>query len=146
MKNKELIRTIKFVLFSASAGLIEIGSFTLLTAITKWDYWPRYLIALVLSVVWNFTLNRSFTFKSACNVPLAMLKVFMFYAAFTPASTLLGNYLAETKGWNDYLVTAINMLLNFVLEYLYDRFYVFSKTLDTNALAHKEALNKEETV
>ena len=143
MKNKELIRTIKFVLFSASAGLIEIGTFTLLTAVTNWAYWPRYLIALVLSVIWNFTLNRSFTFKSACNVPVAMLKVFVFYAAFTPATTLLGNYLAEDRGWNDFLVTAINMILNFVLEYLYDRFYVFNRTLDTNALAQKEALKEE---
>ena len=143
MKNKELIRTIKFVLFSASAGLIELGTFELLSAVTGWSYWPRYLIALVLSVVWNFTFNRNFTFKSACNVPVAMLKVFMFYAAFTPASTLLGNYLAETKGWNDTLVTIINMGLNFVLEYLYDRFYVFNRTLDTNALAQKEALKEE---
>jgi len=146
MKSKELIRTVKFVLFSASAGLIEIGVFTLLTAVTDWAYWPRYLIALVLSVIWNFTLNRSFTFKSACNVPVAMLKVFMFYAAFTPATTLLGNYLAEERGLNDFLVTAINMLLNFVLEYLYDRFYVFNRTLDTNALAQKEAVKKEEPV
>ncbi len=144
MKNKELIRTLKFVLFSASAGLIEIGSFSLLTAITKWDYWPRYLIALVLSVLWNFTLNRSFTFKSACNVPVAMLKVALFYAVFTPVTTIGGNYLAETKGWNDFLVTILNMGLNFVLEYLYDRFFVFKNTLDTNALAQKEALAKED--
>ena len=146
MKNKELIRTIKFVLFSASAGLIEFGTFSLLTAVTDWAYWPRYLIALVLSVIWNFTLNRSFTFKSACNVPVAMLKVFMFYAVFTPATTILGNYLAENRGWNDFLVTAINMILNFVLEYLYDRFYVFNRTLDTNALAEKERLREEKTV
>ena len=146
MKNKELIRTIKFVLFSASAGLIEFGTFSLLTAVTDWAYWPRYLIALVLSVIWNFTLNRSFTFKSACNVPVAMLKVFMFYAVFTPATTILGNYLAENRGWNDFLVTAINMILNFVLEYLYDRFYVFNRTLDTNALAEKERLRVEKTV
>ena len=146
MKNKEFIRTIKFVLFSASAGLIEIGVFTLLDNVTAWKYWPKYLIALVLSVVWNFTFNRSFTFKSACNVPVAMLKVFMFYAAFTPATTILGNYLADERGLNGYLVTAINMLLNFVLEYLYDRFYVFNRTLDTNALAAKERLREEKTV
>ena len=146
MKNKEFIRTIKFVLFSASAGLIEIGVFTLLDNVTAWKYWPKYLIALVLSVVWNFTFNRSFTFKSACNVPVAMLKVFMFYAAFTPATTILGDYLADERGLNGYLVTAINMLLNFVLEYLYDRFYVFNRTLDTNALAAKERLREEKTV
>ena len=131
MKNKELIRTLKFVLFSASAGLIELGSFSLLDALTSWEYWPKYLIALVLSVLWNFTLNRNFTFKSAGNVPVAMLKVALFYVVFTPASTLLGNYLAETKGWNDILVTILNMVLNFVLEYLYDRFYVFGPTIDT---------------
>ncbi|MBR6307734.1 MAG: GtrA family protein [Lachnospiraceae bacterium] len=131
MKNKELIRTLKFVLFSASAGLIEFGWFSLLTALTDWSYWPRYLIALVFSVLWNFTLNRNFTFKSAGNVPIAMLKVALFYAVFTPASTFLGNYLAETRGWNDFLVTILNMGLNFVLEYLYDRFYVFGPTIDT---------------
>ena len=85
MKNKELIRTVKFVLFSASAGLIEIGWFSLLTASTSWSYWPRYLIALIFSVLWNFTLNRNFTFKSAGNVPIAMLKVALFYVVFTPA-------------------------------------------------------------
>ncbi len=119
------------MLFSASAGLIEFGWFSLLTAVTDWSYWPRYLIALVFSVLWNFTLNRNFTFKSAGNVPIAMLKVFLFYLVFTPASTLLGNYLAETRGWNDFLVTILNMGLNFVLEYLYDRFYVFGPTIDT---------------
>lgn len=136
MKNKELIRTLKFVLFSASAGLIELGSFSLLDALTSWEYWPKYLIALVLSVLWNFTLNRNFTFKSAGNVPVAMLKVALFYAVFTPASTFLGNYLAETKGWNDILVTILNMGLNFVLEYLYDRFFVFGSTLDTKVSSH----------
>ena len=65
MDKKELWRAVKFTLFSASAGLIEMGSFALLTALTDWSYWPRYLIALTLSVLWNFTLNRNFTFKSA---------------------------------------------------------------------------------
>ena len=69
----ELIRTVKFVLFSASAGVIEIGVFTLLYELLHWEYWIAYLIALVLSVVWNFTLNREFTFRSASNVPVAML-------------------------------------------------------------------------
>ena len=76
-KRKELIRAVKFTLFSASAGLIEIGSFALLDLITPWSYWPKYLIALVLSVLWNFTLNRRFTFRSAGNVPAAMAKVFV---------------------------------------------------------------------
>ena len=136
--NKELWRTIKFTLFSASAGLIEMGSFALLNELTSWSYWPCYLIALVLSVLWNFTLNRRYTFQSANNVPVAMLKVFAFYCVFTPLSTILGNYLAETLGWNEYIVTIINMVANFVLEYLYDRFFVFKNSLDTNDLAKKK--------
>lgn len=128
---KEFIRVAKFVGFSISAGVIELVTFTLLNEFVKWPYWPCYLIALVLSVVWNFTLNRNFTFKSANNVPVAMLKVAAFYAVFTPATTVLGNYLATDLGWNEYLVTIINMALNFVLEYLYDRFVVFGNSIDT---------------
>ena len=137
-KKKELIRSVKFLLFSISAGLIEMGSFALLTALTGWSYWPRYLIALTLSVLWNFTLNRNFTFKSASNVPVAMLKVAAYYAVFTPLSTVAGHYLADTLGWNDFLVTALNMLVNFVTEFLYQRFYVFGDSIDTNDLAKKE--------
>ena len=140
--NKELWRTIKFTLFSASAGLIEMGSFALLNELTSWSYWPCYLIALVLSVLWNFTLNRRYTFQSANNVPVAMLKVFAFYCVFTPLSTIFGNYLAENLGWNEYIVTIINMVANFVLEYLYDRFFVFKNSLDTNDLAKKKEEKK----
>lgn len=129
--NKELIRTIKFTLFSISAGIIEFGLFALLDAFTNWDYWPKYLIALIASVIWNFTLNREYTFKSANNVPIAMAKVALFYAVFTPVSTIAGNYLAETLGWNDLIVTIINMLFNFVLEYLYDKYVVFRGSIDT---------------
>ena len=130
-KKKEFWRVVKFTLFSISAGLIEIVSFTLLNELTGWSYWPCYLIALVLSVLWNFTLNRKFTFQSAANVPVAMLKVALYYAVFTPLSTIGGNYLAETLGWNEYLVTALNMILNFVTEFLYQRFVVYGKSIDT---------------
>ena len=99
----------------------------------------RSRIALVLSVIWNFTLNRRFTFRSANNVPVAMLKVAVYYAVFTPLSTLLEKYLTETVGWNEYLVTLINMVLNFVTEYLFDTFVVFRGAIDTNDLAKKEA-------
>jgi putative flippase GtrA len=136
-KRKELWRSIKFLLFSISAGLVEIGSFALLTELTSWSYWPCYLIALVLSVIWNFTLNRKFTFKSATNVPIAMLKVLGYYSVFTPVTTLLGNYLAETLLWNEYLVTLINMVLNFITEYLFQRFVVYGKSIDTNSLAQE---------
>ena len=137
-KNRELIRTVKFVLFSISAGVIQILSFTLLNELMTWPYWPSYLISITLSVLWNFTLNRRFTFKSANNVPIAMAQTAAFYVVFTPLSTLLGNYLVENLLWNEYLVTVINMLSNFVLEYLFQRFVVFRNSLDTNDLAKKE--------
>lgn len=141
-KKRETIRVIKFVLFSASAGIIELLAFTLLNELTGWSYWPCYLIALILSVVWNFTLNRRFTFKSANNIPVAMAKIIAFYCVFTPVTTILGNYLAEDLQWNEYLVTGMNMALNITTEYLYDRFVVFRKTLDTNAAARKQEVSE----
>ena len=137
-KNKdrsELIRTIKFVLFSISAGAIELASFTVMYEVLHWEYWVAYLIALVLSVVWNFTLNREFTFRSASNVTIAMMKVAAYYVVFTPLTTLLGHYLEGTCGWDGMIVTILNMALNFVTEYLYQRFFVFGKSLDTNKRA-----------
>ncbi len=140
---KEIVRAIKFLLFSMSAGLIQLGSFTLLNELLHWDYWLSYLIALVLSVIWNFTFNRKFTFKSANNVPIAMLKVLGYYAVFTPLSTLLEHYLADTLMWNEYLVTFINMFINLVTEFLFQRFVVFGKSIDTNV---KKKDGEEQTV
>ena len=131
MKKDELIRTIKFTLFSLSAGAIQLISFTLMNELLDLPYWPCYLTALILSVIWNFTLNRKFTFKSANNVPVAMMKVLGYYAVFTPLSTIFGNWLAEDLLWNEYLVTILNMFLNFITEYLFDRFVVFGKSIDT---------------
>ena len=130
-KKKEVWRAVKFVLFSASAGIIQIGLFTLLNELAKWSYWPCYLIALVASVVWNFTLNRRYTFRSAASVPRAMALVALFYLVFTPCTTWLEHWLTDVKLWNDYLVTALNMVLNLVLEFLYDRFVVFRGTIDS---------------
>jgi len=145
-RKKEIIRIIKFVLFSASAGVIQILSFTLLNeVIFKGNfYWISYLVALVLSVIWNFTFNRRFTFKSANNVPIAMLKVLGYYAVFTPLSTLLVNYLTDVVLWNEYLVLAVNMLINFVTEFLFDQFVVFRKSIDTNDIAKREKEKEEE--
>lgn len=134
----EFLRTVKYVLIAASAGIVQIGSFTLMNELIGWDYWLSYLIALVLSVVWNFTFNRRYTFKSASNIPKAMALVFAYYCVFTPFSTLLEHYLTDKLHWNEYLVTAINMLLNLATEFPYQRFVVFKKTIDTNDLAQKE--------
>lgn len=128
---KEFWRFVKFALFSASAGIIELGSFALLNELTGWSYWPCYLIALLLSILWNFTLNRKFTFRSVANVPVAMLKVLGFYVVFVPATTLLGDYLADTLMWNEYLVTGINMGLNFVTEFFFQRYVVYGKSVDS---------------
>ena len=135
MDRKELLRAVKFTLFSISAGVIEIVSFSLLTELTVLPYWPCYLIALVLSVLWNFTFNRRYTFRSAGNVPKAMALVAAYYCVFTPLSTLGGNFLANL-GWNEYLVTGLNMVVNFVTEFLYDKYVVFRDTVDTNSLAN----------
>ena len=129
---KEMIRTIKFVFFSASAGIIQVLSFTLMEEVLHLEHWISYLVSLVLSVLWNFTLNRKFTFYSANNVPIAMMKVAAFYLVFTPLSTWWTAVLTGAKvGWNEYLVLIMTMLVNFVTEYLYDRFVVFGKSIDT---------------
>ena len=126
---KQLWQAVKFTLFSISAGIIQIGSFALLELFIQ-DYWIPYLISLVLSILWNFTLNRRYTFKSAANVPVAMAKVFGFYLVFTPLSTYLGD-LAEGAGVNDFVILAVTMLANFVLEYLFCKFVVYRGQEDT---------------
>ena len=126
---KEFWQALKFTLFSISAGVMQIGFFALLEIFIK-DYWIPYLISLVLSILWNFTLNRRYTFKSAANVPVAMMKVFGFYLVFTPLSTYLGN-LAESIGVNDFIILIITMLSNFVLEFLFCKFVVYRGKEDT---------------
>ena len=130
-KKKEFLRTVKFALFSISAGIIQILSFTLLNELLHLKYWISYLIALVLSVLWNFALNRKFTFQSANNIPIAMAKVAAYYIVFTPLSTWWTAVLTEKAGVNEYIVLALTMLVNFVTEYLYQRFIVFGKSIDT---------------
>lgn len=129
-KSQEWVRILKFVLFSASAGIIQFGSFALLNELTTWRYWPCYLISLILSILWNFTFNRRFTFKSNANFTRAMLLVLAFYAVFTPLTTILGDWLAEDIQWNEYIVQIINMLLNLTLEYIYQRFVVYRNRID----------------
>ena len=129
--NKELVRTIKFTLFSISAGVIQLGSDIVFNELLHMVPWLSYLHSLILSVLWNFTLNRKFTFHSAANVPIAMLKVAGFYLVFTPLSTWWTAVLTESFLWNEYIVLIGTMLINFVTEYLFDRFFVFGKSIDT---------------
>ena len=130
-KKKELMRTIKFTLFSLSAGIIQIALFELLDKVFDLPWGVSYTSSLVASVVWNFTFNRKFTFKSAANVPTAMLKALLFYVWFTPLTLLGGDYLVEQMSWNKDLMTFICMCLNFVMEFLWQRFYVFKGSIDT---------------
>lgn len=139
---KELVRSLKFVIVSISAGVVEILVFTFMNELTYLKYWPCYLTALICSVLWCFTINRRYTFQSAKNVPKAMAMVFAFYLVFTPATTLLGNYLAEERLWNEYLVTGINMALNLSLEYLYDTFIVYRNDMDNNDVAMRKVVKE----
>lgn len=136
-RKKEWIRMVKFTLFSISAGVIQSVSFALMNELFHWNYWVCYLTALILSVVWNFTLNRKFTFQSANNVPVAMVKVALFYLVFTPLSTWGGQVLADF-GWNEYIILILSMLTNFVTEFLYDKYVVFRGSIDS---AKKEENN-----
>lgn len=119
----QVMQALKFTLFSISAGIIQIASFAILEIFIE-EYWIPYLTSLILSILWNFTLNRRYTFKSAANVPVAMAKVFGFYVVFTPISTWLGD-LAEQNGGNDFVILIITMVANFVLEYLFCKLVVY---------------------
>ena len=138
MANKEFIRALKFTLLSISAGIIQIGLFTLMNELLHLDYWVSYITSLIASILWNFTINRKVTFKSSNNVKLSMLLVFLFYVVFTPVSTILGN-LAENGGVNEYIVLAVTMIANFVLEYLYTRFFVYRNSCDTAVKAVEDS-------
>ena len=136
-KKREFLRVVKFTLISISAGAIQIASTGLLELIPSFPGWLSYFIGLVLSVLWNFTINRKITFKSANNVALAMVLVLAFYAVFTPVSTILGN-MATKAQWNEYLVLILTMVANFILEYLFTRFVVYRKSCDTAIKKEKE--------
>lgn len=130
--NKETwMQFLKFTVFSLGAGIIQFASFALLNELAGIDYWVSYFISLVLSVLYNFTINRKFTFKSAANVPKAMLLAFLFYVPFTPYSLWLTDFLTKGNGWNEYLVLLICMVQNFILEFLWCRFVVYRKDINT---------------
>ncbi len=129
-ENNSIWQAVKFTLFSISAGIIQLGSFAILNEFVLPFYWPSYLISLLLSIIWNFTLNRRYTFQSAANVPIAMAKLLGFYAVFTPLSTWLGS-VAEQAGINDYIILAVTMLTNFVTEFLFSKFVMYRNQENT---------------
>ena len=144
-KRQTIVQVAKFVAFSMGAGIIQIVSYTLIHEISGWAHWKCYLPSLILSVLYNFTVNRRYTFKSATNVPIAMLKVAFYYCIFTPVSTYLGN-LAETAGINNYIIQAVTMVCNLVTEFLVCRFWVYRNSINTNKLAEKEKTESKTNV
>ena len=140
-KKAQFLQFLKFTGFSISAGVIQFVTTGLLstwTGLMSKDsgyYWLAYLVGLVLSVVWNFTFNRKFTFKAANNVPLAMGLVILYYCAFTPLSTFGADAIVNAwatsagEGWNqnfEMVITASMMILNFATEFIWDKFVVFN--------------------
>lgn len=140
IEKKEWLRTLKFLLFSISAGIVQMGSFALMSIFLDDTFYRlKSYIAITLSVVWNFTINRKLTFKSANNVKIAMLKTICFYIIFAPLSIELGDlYLVKTLGLNEFLVLFCSMVINFITEYLYQRFFVYGKTVDTAVKKNKK--------
>ena len=127
MKNQNFLQVIKYTLIAASAGIIQVASFTIFEKVLHMKYWPSYLIALVLSVLWNFTFNRKYTFHSSNNIPKAMFLVFLYYLIFTPLSTIAGDKLTTLLGGRDFIVLALTMLVNFVTEFLFQKYVVFKE-------------------
>lgn len=127
MKNQNFLQVIKYTLIAASAGIIQVASFTIFEKVLHMKYWPSYLIALVLSVLWNFTFNRKYTFHSSNNIPKAMFLVFLYYLIFTPLSTIAGDKLTALLGGKDFIVLAGTMLVNFVTEFLFQKYVVFKE-------------------
>ena len=138
-KKKETARVIKFVLFSASAGIIETLAMILCEEILKIPaHWLCYGTALVLCVLLFLSFIRELTFQRAAIVPRAMLLVFLFSVPSAPFTVWNEHFLADTHGWNEYAVLAINMALNLSLEYLWDNFVVYRNSKDTNDIAKKK--------
>lgn len=143
-KKIEILRAVKYTFIAASAGIIQVASFTLMNEVFKMNYWLAYIIALVLSVVWNFTINRKYTFRTVANITYAMLEVLGYYVIFTPLSTWWGDALTKI-GWNEYLVLGLTMIINLVTEYAFYYFVVYRNKID-NALSKKQKNSSKKNV
>ena len=148
-KKQKALMKLKFFLFSVSAGAIQLLTTTILNTVVHLDRYSgldellghefglAYFIGLVLSVIWNFTLNRKFTFKSANNVPIAMLKMLGFYCVFAPLSIWWTVKLTDLN-WPWLVVQLGTMLVNLVTEYLFCQFVVYKGSIYTNDAAKEE--------
>lgn len=129
-EKKELLRTIKYFLVAASAGIIQFGTYALFLEVFHWKTWITYLLSLILSVLWNYTINRRFTFKSTASIGRSMALAFAYYLVFTPISTWWTKALVDDIGWNAYLVEIATMLVNGITEFLWQRFFIYRGQVD----------------
>lgn len=138
MKDRtDFLKALKFTLFSVSAGIIQIVSYTIFLELLRLDTWLSYLVSLILSVVWNFTFNRKYTFKATEHLTRAMILVAGYYLVFTPLSTWWTAVLtganpftgveATCAQWLKYVVEIGTMVVNFVTEFLFQTFVVYAK-------------------
>ncbi len=134
---ENIAQVTKFVLFSISAGIIQVIVFTFMLELLHIPYWGSYLTALIASVIYNFTVNRRFTFKSANNIPLAMIQLGLYYALFTPLSTWWGDALVGI-GWHEYLVLGLTMVTNLVTEFCVNRFIIYRNSMNTRVIKTTE--------
>ncbi len=160
INKKEIWRAVKFTLFSISAGVIQAVSslllkLVILDRVMDPNATMKFIIeqptstfiadtvGLALSVIWNFTFNRKFTFKAANNVPIAMLLAFVFYIPFYPFQiwyvAMVEQGLSAIGDWGYIIGLGTCMIINFVLEFLWQQFVVFRGKVDTNSLARKES-------
>lgn len=164
IKNKEFLRTLKYALIAVSAGVIQFVSSTVLKLIldatglagqrmhfitdTETTAFISETVGLVLSVLWNCTFNRKYTFKAANNIPVAMCLALVFYVPFYPFQiwymATVQNGLANIGIWGFIISLITCMIINGVLEFLWQRFVVFRKSLDTNNSAKKEEQQQEQ--
>lgn len=149
-KRKGVMQFIKYALCAASAGIIQIVLFSILQAVIPSNGKTIHFIvedmdlvtfiattvALCASILWNFTFNRKFTFKDAGNVPRAMILAFLFYVPFYPFQTwyvhTIKSLLVEAIGTDGAGIIAEGsvMIINFALEFMWQKFVVFRKPKD----------------
>lgn len=163
ISKKEVWRGVKFLLFSISAGAIQaISSLLLKLVILDRVIDPEATltfiieqptstfiadtVGLALSILWNFTFNRKFTFRAANNVPIAMLLAFVFYVPFYPFQiwyvATIEEQLVNMGSWGFIIGLGTCMIINFVLEFLWQQFVVFRGKVDTNDIANKNKTNE----
>lgn len=146
-KLEGVFQFIKYALCAASAGIIQFVLGIILQAVIPDNGKMIFFIskemtqtlfiaetvALCASILWNFTFNRKFTFKDASNVPKAMILAFLFYVPFYPFQTwymsVVEEGLKDSMGSTGIFIIAQGtaMIMNFVLEFLWQKFVVFRK-------------------